>query len=574
VRRADAIRDSLPVKGFAEMNGGSDELVFVPLGGLGEIGMNLALYGYGRKGSWKWLAVDCGVAFAGPELAGIDLIIPDISFIEKIRRDLAGIIVTHAHEDHIGALAELWPRIGSKLYATSFAAALFDAKWVGEPGCPNVKFEIFGQGEIRAIGPFNVEFVGMAHSIPESCALVIRTPLGTVLHSGDWKIDPFPGAGKVTDEKRLAAIGAEGVLALVSDSTNILREGLSPSEAEVASTLRQIIATASARVVVTIFASNVARIRAIAEAAIAAGRSVVLVGRAMERAVNVARECGYLDGIPEFLSQEMFSQLSRDKVVVLATGSQGESRAAIARISEGNHPVIALNEGDKVIFSSRTIPGHEREVGRIINNFIRSGIDVITGRTALVHASGHPRRGEVAQLYAWTKPQIAIPAHGEDLHLAEHASFAKAQGVEHVIPARNGDFVLLAPGKPGIVGKVPTGRLCRDGNSLIPVGDEALRMRQKLAFSGIVTIALAVTAKGEMAGVPDVVTAGIPARTGDGAAIDAIVDDALFQTFDHLPRPKRRDADVVSNAIGKAVREAVAAAWGKRPAVQVLVVEV
>jgi ribonuclease J len=556
------------------MNGGNDELVFVPLGGLGEIGLNLALYGYGRKGSWTWLAVDCGVGFAGPELAGIELIIPDITFIDKIRSHLAGLIITHAHEDHIGALAELWPRIGSKLYATSFAAALFDAKRLGEPGSPNVHFDILGQGEVKAIGPFNIEFVGVAHSIPESCALAIRTPLGTILHSGDWKIDPSPGTGKATDEQRLAAIGAEGVLALVSDSTNILRDGLSPSESEVALTLREIVATASGRVIVTIFASNVARIRAVAEAAMAAGRSVVLVGRAMDRAVNVARECGYLDGIPEFLPQDMFSHLPRDKLVVLATGSQGESRAAIARISEGNHPVVALNQGDKVIFSSRTIPGNEREVGRIINNFVRSGIDVVTDRTALVHASGHPRRGEVAQLYAWTKPRIAIPAHGEDLHLAEHASFAKAQGVEHVIAARNGDFVLLAPGKPGIVGKVPNGRLCKDGNSLVSVSDEALRMRQKLAFSGIVTIALAVTANGELAGVPDVVTAGIPARTGDGAAIDSIVDDALFQTFDHLPRPKRRDADVVSDAIGKAVREAVAAAWGKRPAVQVLVVEV
>jgi ribonuclease J len=556
------------------MNNFNDELVFVPLGGLGEIGMNLSLYGFGRKGRWKWLMVDCGVAFAGPDLAGIDLVIPDIGFIEKKRDDLVGLVITHAHEDHIGALSELWPRLRCNVYATSFAAALFEAKRLGEPGTPDVQLSIVAQGQVTTIGPFNIEFISMAHSIPESCALVIRTPLGNVLHSGDWKIDASPGLGKLTDEKRLAAIGAEGVLALVSDSTNILRDGLSPSEAEVATTLREIVGASFGRVVVTIFASNVARIRAVAEAAIAAGRSVVLVGRAMERAVAVARECGYLDAIPEFLSQNMFAHVPRDKLVVLATGSQGERRAAIARISEGSHPVVTLSPGDKVIFSSRTIPGNERDVGRIINNFIRSGIDVVTDRTALVHASGHPRRGEVAQFYAWTKPTIAIPAHGEDLHLAEHACFAKLQGVQHVIAARNGDIVQLAPGKPAITGKVPSGRLCKDGNSLIPAGDEAIKTRQKLAFSGIVTIALAVTAKGELAGVPDVVTAGIPARTGNGAEIGSIVDGALFQTFDHLPRPKRRDADTVSNAIEKAVREAVAVAWGKRPAVHVLVVEV
>ncbi|MBO0732896.1 MAG: ribonuclease J [Methylocapsa sp.] len=556
------------------MSGYNDELLFVPLGGLGEIGMNLSLYGYGCKGQMQWLMVDCGVAFAGPELAGIDITIPDVGFIEKLRSDLQGIVITHAHEDHIGALGEVWPRLRCKVYATSFAAALFEAKRLGEPRTPDVPLNIVAQGEARTIGSFNIEFVSMAHSIPESCALAIRTPLGTVIHSGDWKIDPAPGIGKLTDAKRLAAIGAEEVLALVSDSTNILREGLSPSEAEVAAALREIIAAAAGRAVVTIFASNVARIRAVAEAAMASGRTVVLVGRAMERAVAIARECGYLDGIPEFLSQNMFSQLPPEKLVVLATGSQGESRAAISRISEGTHPVVTLGRGDKVIFSSRTIPGNEKDVGRIINNFIRSGIDVVTDRTALVHASGHPRRDEVAELYAWTKPQIAIPAHGEDLHLAEHACFAKLQGVPNVIAARNGDVVLLAPGKPGIIGKAPHGRICKDGNSLVPAGDEALKTRQRLAFSGIVSIGLAITSKGELAGVPDVVTAGIPERMGTGAETAKIVDAALFQTFDQLPRPKRRDAATVSGAIEKAVREAIAAVWGKRPAVQVLVVEV
>lgn len=556
------------------MNDGSDELVFVPLGGLGEIGMNLALYGFGRKGRIKWLMVDCGVAFAGPDLPGIDLIVPDISFIEKMRGDLVGLVITHAHEDHIGAVADLWPKLECNLYATRFAAALLEAKRLAEPGAPEVPITVVAQGASVAIGPFDVEFVAMAHSIPESCALAIRTPLGTVLHSGDWKIDAAPGIGKQTDAKRLAAIGAEGVLALISNSTNILREGMSPSEADVAVTMREIIGKATGRVVVTTFASNVARIRAVAEAAVAAGRSVVMAGRAMERVTAVARECGYLDGVPDFLTQDAFPHIARDKLVLLATGSQGECRAAIARMSEGTHPVVTLNPGDQVIFSSRTIPGNEREVGRIINNLIRSGVDVVTDRTALVHASGHPRRGEVAQLYGWIKPEIAIPAHGEDIHLAEHAAFAKLHGVRQVIAARNGDIVLLAPGTAGITGEVTSGRLCKDGNSLVPATDDALKMRQKLAVSGIVTIALAITAKGDLAGVPDVMTAGMPSRARNGAAMDRIVDDALFQTFDQLPRPKRRDADIVSIAVEKAVRSAVAAAWGKRPAVHVLVVEV
>lgn len=556
------------------MNEGNDELVFVPLGGVGEIGMNLALYGFGRKGHLKWLMVDCGVTFAGPDLAGIDLVIPDISFIEKMRADLVGLVITHGHEDHIGAVADLWPRLGCPVYATRFAAALLEAKRLAEPGAPDVQIIVVAQGTATAIGPFDVEFIAVAHSIPESSALAIRTMLGTILHSGDWKIDAAPGIGEPTDAKRLAAIGAEGVLALVSNSTNILREGVSPSEADVGKTLRDIVGNASGRVVVTTFASNVARIRAVAEAAMAAKRTVVLVGRAMERVVAVARECGYLDGIPNFFPQDAFAHMPRDKLVVLATGSQGESRAAIARIAEGDHPVVSLNPGDSVIFSSRTIPGNEREVGRIINNLVASGVEVITDRTALVHASGHPRRGEVAQLYAWIRPQIAIPAHGEDIHLAEHAAFAKLQGTQHVISARNGDVVLLAPGAPGIVGQAPSGRLCKDGNSLVPFGDEALKTRQKLAVSGIVTIALAVTRLGDLAGVPDVLTAGIPARARDGVAIDAIVDDALFQTFDQLPRQKRRDADIVSTAIEKAVRNAIAGAWGKRPAVHVLVVEV
>ena len=552
----------------------SDELVFVPLGGLGEIGMNMALYGFGPARAKKWLMVDCGISFAGPEQAGIDVIVPDTSFIEKMRADLVGIVITHAHEDHIGAVVDLWSKLRAPVYATPFAAGLLETKKLSEPGAPKIDIKVVPLGAEMTLGPFAVEFIPVTHSIPESCALAIRTPAGLIVHTGDWKLDAAPGIGAPIDRARFSTLGEEGVLALVCDSTNILREGVSPSEGDVGTSLAEIIARAPARVLVTTFASNVARMRAVALAAMQAGRQVVLVGRAMDRVAMVARELGYLDGVPPFLSQNAFAELPREKVVILATGSQGEVRAAIARISEDEHPAVSLAPGDMVIFSSRTIPGNEREVGRIINNLVRMGIEVVTDQNALIHASGHPRRGEVAQMYDWLRPSIAIPAHGEEVHLAEHYNFARERQVPHVVKARNGDVVLLGPGEPGIVGEAVHGRIARDGNLLVKMDDESLKARQSLAFAGIVTIALAVTGKGDMAGTPDVVTNGLPARTKDGMAMDALVDATMFQTFDNLPRQRRRDADTVSTAIEKAVRSAVGQAWGKRPAVHVLVVEV
>lgn len=552
----------------------SDELVFVPLGGLGEIGMNAALYGFGPKLRRKWILVDLGLAFAGPEVPGIDLIMPDLSFVDSIRKDLLALIITHAHEDHIGAVASLWPQLGVPLYATRFAAGLLQTRRLSEPGAPKVPINIVAQNATITLGPFSIEYIPVAHSIPESCALAIRTTAGTILHSGDWKIDLTPLVGLSTDEKRLREIGAEGVLALISDSTNILREGISPSEADVAKTLRELVATAKGRVVVTTFASNVARLRAVAEAAQAAGRTIVVVGRAMERTIEVARECGYLDGLPLFLSANSYGYLAREQMVVLATGSQGESRAALARIAEDDHPEVTLAPGDRVIFSSRTIPGNERAVGTIINGLVRQGIEVITDRTHLIHVSGHPRRAEVAQLYQWLRPEIAIPAHGEALHLAEHAAFAVAAGTRHVVRAHNGDMVLIAPGSPGIVDQVPHGRLYKDGDLLVAANDEAVTGRVNLSFAGVISIGIALTGKGELAGDPDVVMTGIPQQGRSGKAIDEIVDGAIFQTLDGLPRQKRRDADLVGGAVERAVRNAVRNAWGKKPIVHVLVMEV
>jgi ribonuclease J len=550
------------------------DFVFTPLGGLGEIGMNCALYGFGPPRARKWLMVDCGLAFPGRDLPGVDLMMPDVSFVEKIGRDLVGLVLTHAHEDHIGALASLWPRLRCKVFATQFAAGLLEMRRLGEPGAPDVDITQVAAGMTIDLSPFQVELIPVAHSIPEACALAIRTPAGLALHTGDWKIDPEPGVGTRIDEARLRAIGDEGVTALICDSTNILREGDSFSESDVARTLRSLIAEARGRVLVTTFASNIARIRAIAEAALACGRTVVVAGRAMDRAIQVARECGYLDGIPGFHGPELYSELPRDQIVVIATGSQGEPRAAMARAAEKEHPVIKLTAGDRVIFSSRTIPGNAREVHGVINKLCDQGVEVITDHDHLVHCSGHPRRGEVARLYDWVRPRAAVPAHGEGHHLSQHLKFAEAHGVEHVVGARNGDIVRLAPGVPSIIGKAPSGRIYKDGDVLIGADDGAIGERTKLSFAGVVSVALAIDKHGELAGDPDVLFAGLPKRGKFGEDMGDVVDDAVFKTFDGLPRAKRRDLDTASTAIERAVRGAVHAVWGKKPQVHVLVVEV
>jgi len=552
----------------------ASELVFAPLGGLGEIGMNCALYGYGPTSARQWLMVDLGVAFAGEDMPGVDLIMPDLGFIEKAKKNLVGVVITHAHEDHIGALAELWPDLGAPVYMTRFAAGLAEARRLGESGAPKIPLKIVAQGEKVAIGPFAVEFIAVAHSIPESTALAIRTPAGLVVHTADWKIDPSPVIGAPTDETRLKALGDEGVLALVCDSTNVLREGESPSERDVAKTLAWLIGEARGRVVVTTFASNVARLRSAAEAGFAAGREVLILGRAIERVVAVARECGMLDGVPPFLGMDAFKRLPRNKILALATGSQGEPRAALARMAGDEHPTAELNAGDTVIFSSRTIPGNEKAVGRIVNAFVTAGVEVVTDRTALVHVSGHPRRAEMAKMYAWVRPRIAVPAHGEPLHLTEHAAFAKALGVPEVLRAFDGDLIRFAPGEVSVIGKVTSGRRLKDGAVLLPADQESVSQRRRLAFAGVVSVALALTPRGEMAGDPDVMIAGLPDRTREGAAIDALIDEAIFEAFEGLPPGKRRDPDVVSSAIERAVRNSVNAVWGKKPQVHVLVAEV
>jgi len=548
------------------------DFVFAPLGGVGEIGMNLALYGYGPPKARKWIMVDCGLGFVGPEYPGVDVVFPDIAFLGKIAQDLVAIFITHAHEDHIGALATLWPRLKCKVYATPFASGLLEVRRLNEPGAPAITLLPARAGSVIEAGPFTVEYIAVAHSIPEACSLAIRTPLGTAIHTADWKIDPEPGVGTRIDEARFRALGDAGVMALICDSTNILREGSSFSEGEVARTLKTLIAEATGRVLVTTFASNVARLRALAEAAQACGRTVVVAGRAMDRVIQVARECGYLDGLPGFHGVDMLSALPRERTLVIATGSQGEPRAAMARAASNDHPAIKLVAGDRVIFSARAIPGNEREVHRVINKLCNLGVEVITDHDHLVHCSGHPRRGDVAQMYDWVRPSISVPVHGEAHHLTCHANFAKAHGVAHVAPARNGMIIRLAPGAPETIGTAPSGLLFKDGDVVIDESDGAVRDRAKLSYVGVISIALALGRNGEMVGDPDVVFAGVPKRGKFGEDMSELIDETLFATFEGLPRARRRDADTVSTAIERAVRGAVFSVWGKKPVVHVMVV--
>src|SRR5713226_1279444 len=543
----------------------TDELVFAPLGGVGEIGMNLAIYGFGDERRRQWIAVDLGVAFADDALPGIDLIMPDIRYLVEERRNILGLVLTHAHEDHFGAVIDLWPRLKLPIYATPFTAALLQAKRESEPGAPEIPVNIVPLGGRFTLGPFDIELVSMAHSIPESNGLIIRTPLGAVLHTGDWKIDASPIIGPATDESKLRALGNEGCLALIGDSTNAVREGRSPSEADVAKCLAELIRTAPRRVAVTTFASNVGRLRVVAEAAALCEREVVVVGRAMDRIAQVARETGYLDGIKEFHSVDIYGHLPPDKVLALCTGSQGEPRAALSRIANDDHPQVTLNKGDCVIFSSRTIPGNEKAVGGIINGLINQGIEVITDRTHLVHVSGHPRVDELTDMINWVRPQLLIPVHGEALHLFEHAKLARAAGVPKVLICRNGDLVKLGPGDPGIIEELPSGRLYKDGSILEDSKSRAVVERRRMAFAGCAFVAIAVTEKGELADDPEVDLVGIPEKNTAGEIIDEIVFDVVVSTVEGLPRARRRDPDAMAESVRRAVRATISEQWGKKP---------
>ncbi|WFU48694.1 ribonuclease J [Sinorhizobium terangae] len=551
-----------------------EELVFLPLGGVGEIGMNLGLYGYGRPGNRQWIMVDCGVTFPGPELPGVELVLPDIAFLAEERRNLRAIIITHAHEDHYGALNDLWPGLNVPVYASPFTAGMLEAKRDFEKSRGEIPVTIFKQGDRINVGPFSIEAIGVNHSIPEPMSLVIRTPLGTIVHTGDWKIDLEPSLGPITDEARFRQIGEEGVLALVCDSTNALRDGVSPSEQQVSESLAKIIANAEGRVGITTFSSNVGRIRSVAEAAEAAGREVLLLGSSMKRVVDVARDLGLMEGLKPFLAEDEFGYIPRDKVVVILTGSQGEPRAALAKIARDEMRNVAFSAGDTIVFSSRTIPGNEKAINDIKNGLIEQGIHIITDSEALVHVSGHPRRNELQQMYQWVKPQIVVPVHGEAAHLTAHAELALHSGIASVPRLRNGEILRLAPGPAEVIDQAPHGRIYKDGTLIGDFDEMGIGERRKLSFAGHVSVNVVLDNRYDFLGDPDVVPIGLPEFDDEGEDMGDTLYDAVLGAVESIPRAKRKDLAMLQEAVRRAVRSTANQVWGKKPVVTVFVTKV
>ena len=539
-------------------------LVFLPLGGLGEIGCNLALYGIGKADNRRWIMVDCGIGFADDTLPGVEIVMPDIRWARQEAARLDAIFITHAHEDHYGALPFLATHFNVPVHMTSFAALMLRAKLAEyrQDNPPDIHTITPGT-PVRA-GPFEVEFVPLSHSIPQSCALCIKAGGHTIVHSGDWKIDDtgVDTRDAFSPGGRLAQIGAAGVDALICDSTNILRDGTSASEADVAASLCDIVASATGRVALTTFSSNVTRIESAARAALKAGRKTVLLGRSLRRVVSVARDCGCLKDIPQFGGEDEFRCLAPGKVLAILTGSQGEPRAALQRMAQGSFRGLQFASGDMVIYSSRAIPGNEMAINQTQNLLALQDVRIMTDSDALVHVSGHPRRGEVARLYRILKPACVIPAHGEHRHLRAHCEFASSNGVPHVVRARNGDIVALAPGPAAIVDEAPSGLVVKDGALLARAEDSGIPARRALAQAGIVMIGLVLDRAGRFADEPQITTLGLPRHTDEGARFDDIILDIVEEMADGRQGKAGRN---LATRIEKAVISRIFKIWGKKP---------
>jgi len=551
----------------------ADELVFLPLGGSNEIGMNFNLYGFGPAHDRRWIVVDLGVTFGDQTTPGVEIILPDPEFIEEYADRVLGIVLTHAHEDHIGAVAWLWPRLKAPLYATPFTAFLLREKLREADLLDEVTIHEVPLGGTIELGPFSLELITLTHSIPEPNGLAIRTPLGTVLHTGDWKIDPDPLLGGVTDEGAIRRLGDAGVLAMVCDSTNVFVDGHAGSEAEVRATLIPLIAGLKGGVAVACFASNVARMDSIARAAVAAGRRVCLVGRSMIRMAAAARSVGLMEDLPPFIPDNEAKDFPPDKILYLCTGSQGEPRAALARIADGTHPFVKLGAGDHCIFSSRIIPGNEIPIRNLQNKLADRGVRLVTERDHPgIHVSGHPCRDELAEMYRWARPQISVPTHGERRHLLEHAAFARDLQVPQQVTPRNGDMVRLAPGRAEIVDEVPAGRLYVDAGVVTPENGDALKERRHAAYNGMIAVSVALDGRGRIVSGPQVRALGLPTHEDD--PLEDVLDELAEEAEQALSKLKgdAREFDAeIETAISRAIRRASQRIWGRRPVVETTV---
>jgi len=548
---------------------GRDELLFLPLGGTGEIGMNLNLYGH----DGAWLMVDLGVTFAGQSLPGVEILMPDPAFIVERREQLVGLLLTHAHEDHIGAVPYLWQRLRCRVYATAFTAEMLRSKLEEAGIADEVEVTVIPLSGRLTLGPFEIELITLTHSIPEPNAVVLRTAAGTVLHTGDWKLDPDPLLGDDFDEAALRGLAEESVLAMVCDSTNALVEGDSGSEGEVRENLMSVIGGLKNRVAVACFASNVARLETIIRVAEAHGRRVALIGRSMHRICRAAVETGYLQSLPPFVDEKEVGFLPRDEVLLLCTGSQGEPRAALWRIARDEHNHVLLEPGDAVVFSSRVIPGNETSIFELHNSLARRGVQVITAEDYMIHVSGHPARDELTQMYQWVRPQIAIPVHGEARHLMEHAELARACQVPHGLVGENGTLIRLAPDGPEVVERVHAGRLALDGSRLVPVGGAVLRARARLAYNGAALASLVLNGKGGLLAPPQLTTQGLLDETEEEGLVAAAAAE-VERAVAALRGSALADDAQVSEAVRIAVRRSFFRSLGKKPVTQVHVIRI
>jgi ribonuclease J len=553
-----------------------DELVFLPLGGSNEIGMNFNLYGFGPPHARKWIVVDLGVTFGDQTTPGVELILPDPSFIEEHAKDILGIVLTHAHEDHIGAVAWLWPRLKAPLFATPFTAFLLREKLREAGLLSEVSITEIPLKGTFSLGPFDLTLITLTHSIPEPNGVAIRTPLGTILHTGDWKIDPDPLTGHATDEAAIRALGDEGILAMVCDSTNVFVDGEAGSEADVRDTLNALIGTLKGKVATACFASNVARMDTIIRAAEANDRRVCLVGRSMIRMSQAARSVGLLADTKPFISDSDAGHFPGDKVLYLCTGSQGEVRAALSRIADGTHPHVKLGQGDACVFSSRIIPGNEVPIRNLQNKLADRGVRLYTERDHPgIHVSGHPCRDELKRMYQWARPEIAVPTHGERRHLLEHAALAKDLQVPQTVSPRNGDMVRLAPGRAEIIDEVPAGRLYVDAGVVTPENGDALRERRHASFNGVLAISIALDGRGRIASGPQVRALGMP---GDddyplSEAMDDLAEEA-HRALGKLSADDREDDHAVEAMLSRTVKKAAFRIWKRRPVVETTVLRV